>query len=87
MRIFDTFTPASPEALAAVEQPPLREVVIQRRLSRVLAFTRLTIDDVVNNPIAKRQVLGYWKLSKQVDRSSETRELERQWNPNGLSGR
>ena len=87
MRLFDTFTPASAAALAAVEQPPLRRIVIQRRLSRVLAFTGLTIDDVVNNPIAKNQVLGYWKLSKQIDRSSDTTELERQWNPNGLSGR
>ena len=86
MRIFDTFTPASPEALAAVEQPALRRLVNASRLNRVLSFTRLTIDDVINNPIAKRQVLGYWKLSKQVDRQSETTELERQWNPNGLSG-
>jgi hypothetical protein len=85
MRIFDTFTPASPDALAAVQQPALYRQVIQRRLSRVLSFTRLTIDDVVNNPIAKNQVLGYWKLSKQIDRRSETTELERQWNPNGLS--
>jgi hypothetical protein len=57
--------------------------VIQRRLNRVLAFTRLTIDDVVNSRIAKNQVLGYWKLSRQVDRSMELTELERQWNPNG----
>jgi len=56
-----------------------------KRLDRVLSFTRLTIDDVINNPIARNVVRGYWKLSKQVDRSSEISELERQWNPNGLS--
>jgi hypothetical protein len=49
----------------------------------VLAFTGLTIDDVVNSRIAKNQVLGYWKLSRQIDRSSEITELERQWNPFG----
>ena len=87
MRIFDTFTPASPEAVAAVERPALYRQVIQRRLNRVLAFTRLTIYDVVNDPIAKNQVRGYWKLSKQIDRQSETTELEKQWNPNGLSSR
>jgi hypothetical protein len=55
--------------------------IIQTRLNRVLAFTRLTIDDVINNPIARNQVLGYWKLSRQIDRGSEITELERQWNP------
>jgi hypothetical protein len=50
-------------------------------LNRVLEFTRLSIHDVVNDPIAKNMVLGYWKLSRQIDRSSEVTELERQWNP------
>ena len=85
MRFFDTFSPVSAEAIAAVTPPPLRRLVMERRLNRVLAFTRLTIDDVVNNPIAKNMVRGYWKLSIQVDRQSELTELEQQWNPNGLS--
>ena len=51
----------------------------------MLSFTRLTIDDVVNDPIAKNQVRAYWKLSNQIARQSERRELERQWNPMGLS--
>ena len=55
-------------------------VLIQRPLQRILAFTRRSIDDVVNDPIAKREVLGYYKLHKQIQRSAETRELERQWN-------
>jgi hypothetical protein len=82
MRLFDSF--GGPDML-----PPdrgaeaLRQVVIQTRLNRVLAFTRLTIDDVVNNPIAKNQVLGYYKLSKMIDRRGEIVELERQWNPVG----
>jgi hypothetical protein len=85
MRIFDTFIPATADAIAAVQQAPIERRVILRRLSRVLSFTRLTIDDVVNSPIAKNQVRGYWKLSKQIDRQSETTELEKQWNPMGLS--
>jgi hypothetical protein len=38
---------------------------------------------VVNNPIAKNMVLGYFKLSRTVDRRAEVVELERQWNPLG----
>jgi hypothetical protein len=55
-------------------------ILIQRPLRRILAFTRRSIDDVVNDPIAKREVLGYYKLHKQVSRTMEARELERQWN-------
>ena len=55
-------------------------VLIQRPLKRILAFTRRSIDDVVNSPIAKNEVLGYYKLHKQIERAAETRELERQWN-------
>lgn len=54
--------------------------LVQRPLQRVLAFTRRSIDDVVNDPIAKREVLGYFKLYKQVARSIEVGDLERQWN-------
>jgi hypothetical protein len=83
MRPLDPLSPAA--GIAAVQRPALVRHVTLRRLSRVLSFTRLTIDDVVNDPIAKNQVRAYWKLSKQIDRQSETRELERQWNPLGLS--
>ncbi|MDB5323109.1 MAG: hypothetical protein JWN40_4740 [Phycisphaerales bacterium] len=80
MALFDFSAPQS-SAAPAVHEAARESRIIQTRLNRVLAFTRLTIDDVVNNPIAKNQVLGYWKLSRQIDRSSEITELERQWNP------
>ena len=83
MRSFDPLSPAA--GIAAVQRPELVRHVVVRRLSRILSFTRLTIDDVVNNPIAKNRVRAYWKLSMQIDRASEARELERQWNPMGLS--
>ena len=70
--------PLGPEPAGRTEH-----VLIQRVLRRVLAFTRLSIDDVVNDPIAKNHVLGYYKLHKAVQRSSEITELERQWNPLG----
>ena len=54
-------------------------IIVQRPLHRILAFTRRSIDDVVNCPIAKREVLGFYKLHKFVDRRSEIVELERQW--------
>ena len=59
------------------------ERVVEKRLNRVLAFTGLTIDDVVNNPVAKNIVMGYFKLSRMVDRRGEIVELERQWNSVG----
>jgi hypothetical protein len=82
MRLFDPVGRAALRNAVPLYDAAKESRVIQRRLNRVLAFTGLTIDDVVNNPIAKNQVLGYWKLSRQIDRSSEVTELERQWNPN-----
>jgi hypothetical protein len=55
-------------------------VVVQRPLRRVLAFTRRTIDDVINCPIARNEVMGYYKLYRWVQRGCEIRDLERQWN-------
>jgi hypothetical protein len=87
VRIFDYFTPLGPLAAFPVDDPVVLERrVIVKRLNRVLAFTGLTIDDIVNSRIAKNQVIGYWKLSKTVDRRSEIVELERQWNANGQTG-
>jgi hypothetical protein len=55
-------------------------VIINRPLDRILAFTGFSIDDIVDNPIAKNAVLGYYKLYKQIARGSEIVDLERQWN-------
>jgi hypothetical protein len=62
------------------EDTGIEFVVRQRALHRVLAFTGRSIDDVVNDPIAKNQVRGYFKLAKQIERSSKVTELEKQWN-------
>ena len=65
--------------------PPAGErteiVQIHNSLRRVLAFTGHTIDDVVNSPVAKMRVLGFYKLHRWVARENETSDLERQWNP------
>jgi hypothetical protein len=58
-------------------------VMIRRPLERVLAFRGRTIDDVVNDPFVKNEIFGYWKLHKQILRTSEAVDLERQWNPAG----
>ena len=55
-------------------------VMIQRPLQRVLAFRGRSIDDVVNDRLVKNEIVGYWKLYKQIERSSEVVDLERQWN-------
>lgn len=71
------FIPSRPDLSGA---GPRTEIVqVYRPLRRVLAFTRRTIDDVVNCPIAKREVLGFYKLHRQVERSIEQTDLERQW--------
>lgn len=62
-------------------QDNVEQVLTQRPLHRVLAFTGNSIDDVVNSPLVKNQVLGYYRLYRQVERRSDIRELERQWNP------
>jgi hypothetical protein len=59
---------------------PLVEHVVRRPLNRVLAFTGRSIDDVVNNPMVKNQVYGYYKLYRRIERAAEVRDLERQWN-------
>jgi hypothetical protein len=56
-------------------------VMIQRPLQRVLAFRGRSIDDVVNSRLVKNEIYGYWSLYKQVERTCEVVDLERQWNP------
>lgn len=67
-------------SLPAAAPDPTEYLVVQRPLRRVLAFTGRSIDDVVNDPIVKREVLGYYKLHKQIHRAGEVGDLERQWN-------
>ena len=55
-------------------------LIVQSRLNRILSFTGRTIHDVINDPISRNIVKGYYKLSRQIDCSSEVTELERQWN-------
>jgi hypothetical protein len=54
-------------------------VTTQRVLQRVLSFTGPTIHDVINDPVARQKVSGYYKLHKWVERESEVSDLERQW--------
>jgi hypothetical protein len=63
---------------------PTEHVLIRRPLQRVLELRRRSIDDVVNNPVVKNEILGYWKVYKQIGRRQEVLELERQWNAVGL---
>ncbi len=64
------------------------ELLVRRQnsLQRVLSHTGKTLDDVINCPISRDLVRGYYKLSCDIDRRSETIELERQWNPLGRYG-
>jgi hypothetical protein len=66
-------------------ETPIEQVIVQCPLHRILAFVRRSIDDVVNSPVAKNQVYGYYKLSRFIERRGEILELEQQWNPLGRS--
>jgi hypothetical protein len=55
-------------------------IVVRPVLASILAFTGYTIDDVVNNPVAKNAVLGYYKVGREVLRRCEIVDLEHQWN-------
>lgn len=72
------FQPVLPQRSSAATEHVLRR---QDAFHRVLGFTGKTIDDVVNCPIDRREVLGYFKLHRWVERRYEVVELERQWNP------
>ena len=69
--------------LAGPTGPAVEHLLVRRPLDRILSFTGRSIDDVVNDPLVKREIAGYYKLSRSVDRASETHDLERQWNPLG----
>jgi hypothetical protein len=62
------------------ERPRTEHVQIQHPLQRVLGFCQRTIDDVVNSPLVKNEVLGYYKVYRQIHRGAEVLDLERQWN-------
>jgi hypothetical protein len=71
-------------------QPPAdrtEHVIVQRPLHRIMRFIGCTIDQIVNDPVVKNQVLGYYKVQKQVQRGCEIVDLERWWNPRPKSKR
>lgn len=74
-----------PFALSPAAPPQPEFIVVDRPLDRVLAFTGYGIHDIINNPIARNAVYGYFKLHKFVQRRCEIIELERQWNPSKFS--
>ena len=76
---------SGPSALSSAIPAPSEHRIIRSRLSRILAFTGLSIDDVVNSRIAKNHVRNYFRLSRSIERREEVAELERQWNPTGRS--
>jgi hypothetical protein len=66
--------------LSLRQGPGVERITEQRPLRRVLAFLGHSIDDVINDPIVRNKVFGFYKLQRQVDRAMEVTELERWWN-------
>ena len=59
-------------------------IVVHRPLRRVMAFLGCSINQLCDDPIVKNQVFGYFKLYKEINRRTEMRDLERQWNSAGI---
>ena len=74
------FSPLRPTSRREQEQG-VTHIVRQRNFSRLLAFAGWTIDDVVNNPIARRDMRNWFKTDRRLHRQLEVLDLERQWNP------
>lgn len=73
------FSRSRPRAVAA--DTPITHVQRERRFARLLAFAGWTIDDVVSNPIAKRDIVRWFKTDRRMHRQLEVLALEKQWNP------
>lgn len=50
-------------------------------MRRLLAFAGRSIDDIVNCPVARRDVISYYRIGHQMRRITEVDALEHQWNP------
>jgi hypothetical protein len=53
----------------------------QRELRKILAFAGWSIDDVIDNPIARNEVRHWYKVGRWMSRELEIAALEKQWNP------
>lgn len=62
---------------------PIVRVVRHSPMHQLLAFAGHTIDDVVNCPVARRRVAFYHRVGREITRTGEVADLERQWNPLG----
>jgi hypothetical protein len=74
------FLGIGPRRALQEEQPRAAHLLARLPLQRILAFRGRTIDDVVNNPVVKNEILAFWKLHKQLESMTEILELEQQWN-------
>lgn len=62
---------------------PIVRTVRVTEIRRLLAFAGRSIDEVVNCPIARRRVAFFHRVGREIERTIEVAELERQWNPLG----
>jgi hypothetical protein len=61
----------------ADDRPLIRQSVARMRLNRVLEFTGYSIHDILNNPIARNGVQGYYKIYCWVERECKARDTLR----------
>jgi hypothetical protein len=62
-------------------RPAVEHVQRADQMRRLLAFAGRSIDDVVNCPVARREVISFFRIGRQMTRLAEVDALELQWNP------
>jgi hypothetical protein len=79
----DPFTRSSVRLEGPASTTSVEWVQRSQDMRRLLAFARRSIDDVVNCPVARREVISYYRIGNQMRRIAEIDSLEAQWNPLG----
>ena len=77
--MIDAITGSSRRFLDPVP-PAIEHVQRADEMRRLLAFAGRSIDDVVNCPVARREVISYFRIGHQMRRIAEVDALEQQWN-------
>lgn len=76
MSVFDSPGFGAPQ-LPGTDRGYVAVLTEGQALNRVLEFTGYTIHDVVNNPVARNAVTGYYRLYRYVEWYCETTDSSR----------
>jgi hypothetical protein len=61
-----------------------QQAISRLALRRILRYRKRTIDDIINNPLVKMEVLGWYRMSRFVERRCDKITSDRQSPANGV---